>query len=527
MPQRVRAAFVAFVVFFAGVGGLVVLSAPSIAFAQPKPGASAAAPAEAVAPDSPRASVSRFQDLCRAGEFAEAATYLDVPDAQRGRAAELSRRLSAVLDREMRIRVDRLSPESLGRLDDKLPPAVDEVGVIAGRNGPEPVRVVRRMTPDGTRWIFSRNTVEHVDAWFDRLQGRWLEDALPAPLLRTGPEELQVWQWIALPILFAGAWILGRMLAYATGRVVVRVASRGDNKWESHLRGRLGAPLAFAWALAAVHFTVPYLALTSGAVAFLSRLLTAGALIAFFWLVVRFVDVAGARLLEQANEKKNPSARSLVPLGTKTLKILIFAIAMTAALSELGFSVTSLVAGLGIGGVALALAAQKTVENLFGSLSISLDRPFRVGDVIIVDTVTGTVDSIGLRSTRLRTEARTRVTIPNGKLADMRIENVSDRDRIRFACTLAIDVAAKPAEVSAVIEGVQAALRAEPKTYASSVSVVLAKVSPTSLDVEVLAWFTTTNYDEFLLLRQKMLLQCLEIVGASGAKLARSPLFPS
>jgi MscS family membrane protein len=523
MPSRVRSAFVAFFVLFAALAASLP---PSLALAQPQPTAPAPITAEAGAPDSPRASVSRFQDLCRAGEYAEAAAYLDTPDAQKPRAAELARRLHAVLDREMRLRIERLSPDSLGKQDDKLPPSVDEVGVIAGRSGPEPVRVVRRLGPDGARWIFSRNTVEHVDAWFDRLEGRWLEDTLPAPLLRTGPEELLVWQWIALPILFIAAWIVGRLLAFASGRVLVRLAARADRDWETHLRGRLGAPLSFGWALAAVYFTVPYLGLSSGALAFLTRLLTAGALIAFFWLVVRFVDVAGARLLAQATTQKNPSARSLVPLGTKTLKIIIFAIAVTAALSELGFSVTSLVAGLGIGGVALALAAQKTVENLFGSLSISLDRPFRVGDVITVDTVTGTVEAIGLRSTRLRTEGRTRVTIPNGKLADMRIENVTDRDRIKFGCTLAVDQGAKPAELTAIIDGVLAALRAEPKTYKPSVSVVLARVSPSSLDIDVLAWFSTTDYDEFIALRQKMLLRFLEIIAGAGAKLARTPLFP-
>ena len=134
-------------------------------------------------------------------------------------------------------------------------------------------------------------------------------------------------------------------------------------------------------------------------------------------------------------------------------KIAAIAVAAIAVLSEFGYPVTSLVAGLGIGGIALALAAQKTVENLFGSLSIGIDQPFRVGDYINVDTISGTVESIGLRSTRIRTLDRTLVTLPNGKLADMRVESFAERDRIRFICVLALTRSTKAAAVREVLDG--------------------------------------------------------------------------
>ena len=129
-------------------------------------------------------------------------------------------------------------------------------------------------------------------------------------------------------------------------------------------------------------------------------------------------------------------------------KLVVGAIALMVALSALGYPVTSVIAGLGIGGVALALAAQKTVENLFGSVSILADQPFQVGDTIRVDTVEGTVETIGLRSTRMRTVDRTLIIIPNGKLADMRIESLGPRDRMRFATRLSLVLLQRSGELA-------------------------------------------------------------------------------
>jgi MscS family membrane protein len=193
---------------------------------------------------------------------------------------------------------------------------------------------------------------------------------------------------------------------------------------------------------------------------------------------------------------------------------------VVAVLADLGFAVTSLVAGLGIGGLALALAGQKTVENLFGAFSIGVDQPFRVGDFVTVEGVMGTVEVIGLRSTRIRTLERTVVTIPNGKLADMRIESFAPRDRIRFASVLGLSRATTAEQARAVLAGIEQALRAQPKLWPDSVTVRLKEITATSLDVEVQAWFTTTDFPEFQAIRQELLLSFMAIVEQAGTSLA-------
>jgi MscS family membrane protein len=507
------------------IAALALAAAPALA--DPKPAAvvatasSAAAPPAApeAAPDSPRASLKRFLDLCRAGEFADAAEYLDLAEADKSRGPLLARHLNAVLDRRLGGKLDEVSPLSLGNPGDKLPPGVEEIGGLAGRNGPEPVRLIRRNGPDGARWLFSRASVDKIEDWYDHLHDRWLHDILPEVLLRRGPKDLVWWQWIALPLLFAAALALGNVLGYLTRYAAGAFATRMKSKWDQTLLKRLGAPLTLAWAVAAVDLAYPFLEVFPSAEAFIERVLRAGFFLALFWFAIRGIEITGERVLEHPTTRESPAARSLIPLATKVVKITAIFIAAIAVLSELGYPVTSLVAGLGIGGVALALAAQKTVENLFGSLSIGVDQPFRVGDDITVDTVSGTVESIGLRSTRIRTPDRTLITLPNGKLADMRVESFAERDRIRFVCVLALARSSSAAAVREVLLASRTLLQDHPKVW-PDLSVALARFGESSFDVEITAWFVTTDGAEFVKLREDVLLDLLEIVEKAGASLA-------
>jgi MscS family membrane protein len=130
------------------------------------------------------------------------------------------------------------------------------------------------------------------------------------------------------------------------------------------------------------------------------------------------------------------NAQTIVPLIGRSLRVALGLAALLVPLSQLGYPVGTLLAGLGIGGIIVALAAQKTVENLFGSVSLAADRVMRVGDWVKFDDVQGTVERIGLRSTHIRTLDRTVVKVPNGRLAELRIESFGERDRIRFFTTI-------------------------------------------------------------------------------------------
>lgn len=252
----------------------------------------------------------------------------------------------------------------------------------------------------------------------------------------------------------------------------------------------------------------------------LHRWLKALALVVFFWALSRGVDAGRQRMLESAWIRERPSTRSLAQLGAKIGQIFLLVIGVVALLSELGYPVASLVAGLGIGGLAVALAAQKTLENLFGALALGADQPFREGDFVNIEGLLGTVESIGLRSTRIRTLDRTLVSIPNGKLAELRLESFAVRDRLRFSCTLGLVYGSSEQQVRSVIAGVEGVLRAHPKLFPDGVMVRLEEIGLQSLNIDVGCWFATSNWDEFMLIREDTLLAFLRVIENAGTTLA-------
>ena len=279
---------------------------------------------------------------------------------------------------------------------------------------------------------------------------------------------------------------------------------------------RIAAPLTALWAVALFTVLQPWLVLPEGPALVLQHLLRAATYLAVFWMGFRSVNVAFAVMSEAPWTRANANLAGLLPVGRKLAKVVLAALGGVAVMNELGFQVASLLAGLGIGGIALALAAQKTVENLFGSLSIGVDQPFRTGDFVKVEDVLGTVESIGMRSTRIRTLDRTIVTIPNGKLADMRTETFAPRDRIRLLANLGLVYSTTPAQMREVLAGIEGALRAHPKLWPEATSVRFTALTDSTLNVEVVAWLQTSDFAEFTAIRQELFLAFMEIVERAG-----------
>jgi MscS family membrane protein len=347
-----------------------------------------------------------------------------------------------------------------------------------------------------------------------------LAELLPDALHLPGPRGLSWWQWLALPLILAVSWPMGALAGRLTQMLFGAVARRTPFAWDDRIVPHTRGPFVLAWTMLLVYAIVPELGLPAPALEFIVKALRTALLLSFFWLLSRLVGVAREGLEGSSWAQTSPASRSLLPLGGRIAQVAVVAIAVIAVVAQLGYSVASLVAGLGIGGLALALAAQKTVENLFGAFSISVDQSFRVGDAIKLDGVEGNVEAIGLRSTRIRTADRSIVTLPNGKVAEMRIESFTERDRIRFACDPGLVYGTTAAQVKRIIAEIEAALRAHPKIWQEAIFVKLKRFGPSSLDLEVNAWFQTTDWGEFLDIRQEMLLRIMEIVEGAGSAFA-------
>lgn len=503
---------------------VALLILPALTAAQPRapdPPGRAVAPAEAVSPDSPRAAMTRYLAAARQGQWSDAARYLDLSHAQTPRADALARALLEVLDRHVWIDPRALSPDSQGDIDDGLAPRTDEVARLPGPTGiPEAVTLTRRTYDDGARWVFSRATTARIDAWYAALEGRWLRERLPVWALRRGARDLAVWQWIALPVLALSAWLIARLLASLTNRGLSRALRRFWPDLADALRHRAAGPVTGFWMVPLLHLGAGTLQLYPPAAQAVDAVLRAALFAAMFWGLWGAVGLMAQALLGSAWAAAHPSSDTLVPLGSRVLKVVVFALAVTAVLSALGYPVASLVAGLGVGGIALALAAQKTGEHLFGSFALGLDQPFRVGDFVQVDEHSGTVESLGLRSTRLRTMGRTVVTIPNGKLADLRVENFTQRDRYYFNPRIAVAPDAAPDDIAALLDALRAMVSAHPAVADEAPSVFVQAMTAESVVLEVQAWFIAESWSAYLPVRSALFLDTLRAVHARGVRLA-------
>jgi len=349
---------------------------------------------------------------------------------------------------------------------------------------------------------------------------RWVVEHLPAALLREGPLGVVWWQWAALPALFVLASVIGWLLGRTARAAVARLATRTVTGWDDFILDRLGAPFTAALTLGVFAAGVPFLSLDPPAADGTLHAVHVGYFALLFWALWRLIDVGRQVLSQSIWARTSTSSRTLLPLGGRIAKVGVLAIGAIAVLSMLGYPVASLVAGLGLGGLALALAAQKTVENLFGAFSIGIDQPFREGDFVKIEDFVGTVEAIGLRSTRFRTLDRTIITIPNGKLADMRLESFAVRDRIRLAMTIGLVYDTTSAQMRQVLARVERALREHPKIWPDTVVVRFDALGASSLDIEVMAWFQTSDWGEFQLIRQNMLLDVMQIVEQAGTAFA-------
>lgn len=470
--------------------------------------------------DSPRSTLTRFFELSRSGHYADASKYLELPDdTDAKRAAQLAERLKQVLDHYAWIDLSHISAAVGGATGDGLGSGVDEIARLPIAGGlTAPVRLVRR-GPEGARWQFSRVTVQRIDDWYEGMPHRWLLDLAPEPLLRMGPYDLLWAQWCVLPIFLMLVWSGGVALNRGARRMVRPIAKRTKRNWEDALLRNLSAPLTFVFSLLVAYLLVPLLGLYAPAENFAHRAIRALFIATFFWSLARSVDVAGQLFARSQWGQGAPTTRAMLLFGSRVGKSVVAALALLALFSELGYPVTSLLAGLGVGGIAVALSAQKSLENLIGAFAIAIDQPFREGDFVKVDNMMGTVELIGMRTTRFRTPDRTLVSIPNGKLADMRIETFAPRDRIHMYFTFGLTYDTAEKQVREVLTGFEQLLKDHPKLWPNSSSVRFVGLTEAGLQIETDCAFGT-DWSNYTLIRQDVLLGLMAIVEKAGARFA-------
>lgn len=517
---------------WAGVVGVAVLigllAAPAAQAVKPvENGAStpsvAAVPADEYGRGSPRGAIQGYLAACREGDYAKAANYLDLRRIEED-GPTLARRLRIVLSRTLWVDAEGLSQEPDGMPNDGLPRDRDRIGSIDSREGKIDVLLQRIPRDDGIRiWKIAGATVAQVPALWEEFGHGVLERFLPQAFFELELLDIALWQWIALLTLVLMTAIVSWLLAVIVLGILRPLAARTETPIDDRLLAATAAPLRLAIAVLIFRAGVIPLGLPLDAVGSISTALRAVFVMAVAWLLIRTSDVLSARLEEWLVGSEEAGAASAVPAGRKAVKAIIFLLAFVAILDGFGFSVTALVAGLGVGGIAVALAAQKTIENLFGGISLYGDRPVRVGDFCRFGDKIGTVEEIGIRSTRVRTLDRTLITIPNAEFSNLQLENYAKRDRMRLFAMIGVRYETTPEQLRYILVEVRKLFYAHERVTPEPARIRFVGFGAFSLDLEIFAYVDTSDWNEFLGIREDIYLRIMDIIEASGTGFA----FPS
>jgi MscS family membrane protein len=372
-------------------------------------------------------------------------------------------------------------------------------------------------------WLFSPKTLDAIPDLYKEVNVEPVETVLPSFLTETRFANIPLFEWlaifVAMPLLYLLTGLLGRLLSHFAGRLRQRLRAKTDlpDPQVMPIPIRLVIlVLVIRWMLSRYDLPLLQRQFWSSVAA----VMTIAAVVWVFILVNGGVEwLVRTRLTHQ----NNTAAYSLLRLTRRIVDILIIFVGVLVGLYHFGLNPTAALAGLGVGGIAVALAAQKTLENLIGGTSVIVDRVVRVGDKVKIGDANGTVEDIGLRSTRIRTLDRTIVSVPNGEIANASLENFSMRDKFWFHQNLSLHKETTGSQMRDFIESMTNLLAQHPAVERDSFRVSFLSLSAFSLDVEVFAYVFAGGWNHFLEIQGDLLLQTMELLQSTGIQMAVQP----
>ena len=509
--------------FFALITAIAVAAqSPLSSILSPSSPSTSTAPIDQLGRSTPSGSVIGFLQAAQSGNYSIAAQYLQMSAARRQSEGEqIANQLYTVLNSSAatNVRVGSFT-QAEGIPQEGVPLGRQKLGTMSSGDVEDDLELVRVADPTaGKIWLISADTLAKIPELHDQVEARQVEKKLPSILVKHHIAGVPLWQWMALLIAVPGAAGIG-WLCLVLLEIPVRWWARRRGQVEVANWRSVSAP---AWLLAGtlVHqIFARYLGMPLLPRHYYYQITTIALIISVTWIAWRFVRWSLRRVRNRALAGGHAGTGTLMLLGERILKFVIFVLGVLAVLSNLGFNMSTALAGLGIGGLAIGFGAQKTIENLFGGVSVLGDEVFRVGDTCRFGDRTGTVEDIGLRSTRIRTEERTLVAIPNGTVATINLENLSRRDKILFKTTLGLRPESKADHVRFVLAEIRKLLYSHPRVETQTVRVRLVDIGGSSLSIELLSYVLTRDFNEFAAVREDLLLRIMDVLEDSGGGLA-------
>lgn len=474
-----------------------------------------APPVDTLGRDTPRGTVLGFMAALRRGNTDLGVLYLDT-DRRDDAARELAQQLYVVLDKRLPARLPDLTDRPEGALANPFKPQQDVVGTMPTAEGPLDV-IVERSEQDGVMvWRFSGATLARIPDVYREIDLVSVDRHLPGFLKRPRLAGIRLFEWLIVAIAIPVAYWLVTWIDRRLARLVTRRRQAAPSSGSHFVpKGLQLLLLVFVirWVLA--QLDLPLIERR-----FWLTTTTLLATIGVVWLLLS-LNAAGERYIERRLIRFSAGeVKALLRLGRRLADVLVIAAGVLAVFAFFDVDPTAALAGLGIGGIAVALAAQKTLENVIGGLSIIFDKAVRVGDSLRLGDTVGTVEYIGLRSTRIRTLDRTIVVVPNGQIANINIENTSMRDMFWFHHFVALGYDTPSAQMRAVIDGLRGLLEGHRAVSREVIRVRMVRIGSFSLDIELFAYILAADWEQFLTIQQELLLRSMEIVEQAGVKVA-------
>ncbi|MFL6446099.1 MAG: mechanosensitive ion channel family protein [Bryobacteraceae bacterium] len=462
---------------------------------------------------SPRSAIYAFLQACHSGQYELGAQYLDLrrlrADQRSTRGPELAKDLCQILDRDTHFELSRLSNDAEGNTLDQLAADLDELTSLDVNAATVKLRMQRVTQGDLSVWLVSSDSVSQIPKLLATFDESDFEKKLPESLVRIRFIGTSLWVWIALVL----AALLLSLASRAFAKIFLLVLRPIAQRYAMLHAHRLEAfiePVRFAVSIMVFGALVAIIGPSALVRDYLHNLLTLLFVLSCASILMRTVDVVSDSISSRLDPRQRAFSYSVLPLLVRAVKIVVFSIAVLFVLAAWGYNTNAILAGLGVGGVAVALASQKTIENLFGGISVISDRPVLVGDVCQFGGQVGTVEDIGLRSTRIRTPDRTLVTVPNSQFSTMTLENYSKRDRMLFKPTLALRRDTQPDDIRKMMDAVAQILRDHPEVDPTAVPLRFSKITKESFDLDVFSYVLTTDGDQFLRVQNELLLKIIE-----------------
>jgi len=454
-------------------------------------------------------------------DFANAARYLQPTPGQDTNLVQRAKELQA-LHARFRGEIDLLSDDPNGSVEAGLPSGQVRAGVLVVGGTTTDVILVRVDDPDsGKIWLISKETVASIPGLYAQMEseGPTLADRIvPATLSGRRLLGMSLAQWLgwllSIPISWSLAWLLSFLLS-APRRIWHKLRKLPIRTvWQTSLGMPLKCIMAILMHSVFVYLLEPPLLYRAYYFRFMAALLA----VCFAWLVSRIADRSFDHAVNRS-QAQNRGGESILVLLQRLARIVMLIIAFVAALALFGINVKTTLAGLGIGGLAIALGAQKSLENLIGGISLLMDKAVHVGNFCKIGNQLGTVEDIGLRSVKVRTLDQSVLVVPNGALAQMQFENFAPRQKCLLNQLFSLRIETQVEQLRFLLDRVQSMLDQQP-TIDTGSRIRVANFAGAAFELELWAYIKTSDWAEFTVIRQDVILKIAEIVATAGTRFA-------